>query len=50
MLSHNVGINLDTELGYIFKRGKSGSLELDDSPPKALKEAIEADGYVFKKV
>lgn len=43
-----LGINLDTEVGYVFKREKSGSLALDDNPPPS-KNGLQNDGFVFKK-
>ncbi|ELR15075.1 C2 domain containing protein [Acanthamoeba castellanii str. Neff] len=42
------GINLDTEIGYVFKREKSGSLALDDNSPPS-KNGLQNDGFVFKK-
>jgi len=44
------GINLDTELSYLFQRDEHGRIILDDAHIKTQKNALEAEGFAVKKV
>lgn len=43
------GINLETEVAYIFKQD-NGQVTLDDALSKAQRSQLESEGYVVKKV
>lgn len=43
------GVNLETEIGYVFKRDAAGCIVLDDSISKAKRTQLESEGFAVKK-
>lgn len=43
------GVNLETEIGYVFKRDAAGCIVLDDSISKAQRTQLESEGFAVKK-